>query len=590
MSNSVLSKSENFKSEYSCAVVQVGELTPVEGSDFLAKTDIMGVQIVVRKDQVKEGDIVLYAANETQLNEEFLSKNNLYEIGCRDKNSNAAEVNAIMEPYLKTKPEIDELRKQAKNVKNNIDYYTKSSNVYNKEIKKLEKRLSNSLSDNEKESIKEDIKSKQNDADKAYKEALARTTEYTNLKQKIADMVALGEPYVTEAKKHVGFFNDKSRVRCIVLKGEPSFGFLFSAKELKQFDNSIKEEEIINSLGEEFDTVNGKLFCKAYVPPIKKARNSGSGNRKENKLKRFDRLVEGEFAFHYDTAILAKNINRIQPDTKVSLSVKLHGTSAIIGKLKVKTPIKLPIYQRAFNWFVDKTGLLKEHRITDFSVDYGPIYSSRTVIKNQYINKDVKGGYYRSDVWTEFGDMLYPYLSNGTTVYGEICGYETGTDRYIQKMYDYKCKQGENFIMIYRITTVTANGEKFEWNIQEIKDWTEHLIGVMKANGDDNYKRVRPIDVLYHGTLENLYPEIDTAAHWHEEVLKKLERDKETLGMEENEPLCLNKVPREGFVLRIDNDPIKEAFKLKTVSFKLKEALNYDDDNFVDIEVQQGDY
>jgi len=34
----VFTKSENFKSEYSCAVVRIGKLTSIEGSDFLAKT------------------------------------------------------------------------------------------------------------------------------------------------------------------------------------------------------------------------------------------------------------------------------------------------------------------------------------------------------------------------------------------------------------------------------------------------------------------------------------------------------------------------------------------------------------------------
>ena len=61
----VFTKSDDFKSEYSCAVVRVGELTPIEGSDFLARTDIFGTQIVVRKDQVKTGDMMIYAANET---------------------------------------------------------------------------------------------------------------------------------------------------------------------------------------------------------------------------------------------------------------------------------------------------------------------------------------------------------------------------------------------------------------------------------------------------------------------------------------------------------------------------------------------
>ena len=56
-----LTMSENGKSEYCCSVVKISELTPIEGSDFLAKTNVLGTQIVVRKDMVKEGDIMFYA-------------------------------------------------------------------------------------------------------------------------------------------------------------------------------------------------------------------------------------------------------------------------------------------------------------------------------------------------------------------------------------------------------------------------------------------------------------------------------------------------------------------------------------------------
>lgn len=132
MSN-IFTKSENFKSEYSCAVVRIDKLTPIEGSDFLAKTDIFGVQIVVRKDMVKEWDLVLYAAHETQLNEAFLAINNLFEIGCRDKNSNATEVEAIMAEYQPYKEQADKLREEAKAVKNTMEQMAKrAKKIYEK--------------------------------------------------------------------------------------------------------------------------------------------------------------------------------------------------------------------------------------------------------------------------------------------------------------------------------------------------------------------------------------------------------------------------------------------------------------------------
>ena len=33
-------QSENLKKEYCCSIVQIGEITPIENSDFLAKTDM----------------------------------------------------------------------------------------------------------------------------------------------------------------------------------------------------------------------------------------------------------------------------------------------------------------------------------------------------------------------------------------------------------------------------------------------------------------------------------------------------------------------------------------------------------------------
>ena len=93
----ILSKSKNFKQEYCCSIIKVGTLKPIEGSDFLAQTFIGDASIVVRKDQVNEGDLMFYASNECQLNEKFLSANNLFDIGCYEKNSNAEEVNELLD-------------------------------------------------------------------------------------------------------------------------------------------------------------------------------------------------------------------------------------------------------------------------------------------------------------------------------------------------------------------------------------------------------------------------------------------------------------------------------------------------------------
>lgn len=50
-----------------------------------------------------------------------------------------------------------------------------------------------------------------------------------------------------------------------------------------------------------------------------------------------------------------------------------------------------------------------------------------------------------------------------------------------------------------------------------------------------------------------------------------MKQDKQTLGMEYREPLCKQKVPREGIVLRKDGDAVCEAWKLKTDAFFSRE-------------------
>ena len=46
MVNKILSSSDSMKSEYCCSVVKIGELKPIEGSDFLAETIVRGTQVV----------------------------------------------------------------------------------------------------------------------------------------------------------------------------------------------------------------------------------------------------------------------------------------------------------------------------------------------------------------------------------------------------------------------------------------------------------------------------------------------------------------------------------------------------------------
>ena len=573
MTNNIFTKSDSFKSEYCCSIIRVGEVKPIEGKDKIGYTLVNGETIVVRKDQVKEGDVLLYASNETQLDKDFLGANNLFESSSYQLNSNANEI----EPYiLKNK----ELKAEAENLEKVIkklfvcskfligyDSAVIAAGDNEEEKSELETRLNNS-----RKTISKYIGGSFNEdstlidyVTTAQKYCAEKKTQLDIIKKEIDETTA----YI---RGHVGFFNKTGRVRSIRLGGVQSMGYLFTLDELAKYNPNVKNISLNQYVGEDFDTIEDKLFIKAYVPFVPERRQVSKVEKRNKKIEQFDRMVKGEFSFHYDTAPLPKCIGRLKPSDVVTITSKLHGTSICIGKLHVKTPIKLPFYKWIWNKLVDLTGLFKAHRITDYAIDYGNVTASRTVIKNQYINENVSDGYYGVDVWSEYGNLIYPFLSEGMIIYGEIIGYLTDSDKMIQKNYDYGCNKGKNKLMIYRITTNNEDGTKYEWNVTEVKEWTEKLVKDHPEIAD----RIHVIDLLYHGTLADLYPNISYMDHWHENVLEALRNEKERFNMEKNDPICKNKVPFEGVVLRIDNDEFAEAFKLKCAKFLSKEREEID--------------
>lgn len=93
--------SPEMKSEYCAQVVKIGELKPIDGSDFLAQVIVSGTSMVVRKDEFKTGDYAIYCKNETALNPDFLSVNNLYEQSEFMRNSNKERVIELQENISK---------------------------------------------------------------------------------------------------------------------------------------------------------------------------------------------------------------------------------------------------------------------------------------------------------------------------------------------------------------------------------------------------------------------------------------------------------------------------------------------------------
>ena len=368
-----------------------------------------------------------------------------------------------------------------------------------------------------------------------------------------------------------GYINKHGRIRVVKLGGVPSYGLLIHPSSIATFINEPVEDVtkfLESHIGEDFDEINGERFCQVYVPPTKHVQERGSkADRLKKKLDRFKMLIEGSFRLHYDTNSLAKNMRDINPDDEVYISVKVHGTSAIFANILTNVPT---------NWFKRMWRKYVRH-IDEYDQKYNLVYSSRTVIKNQYINKKQKpGGYYSDDVWGYWGKKLDGLIPQDCCIYCEIAGF-TPNGSPIQKGYDYGCThvaEEKSKLMVYR---ATQNGKELE-----ICDVIEIGKKLKESLGDC----IMEFPLLYRGTLSNLYPEIDVRSHWHENVLENLKVEKRFC-MEMDEPLCKTKVPREGFVLRKANDPVSEAWKLKCFAFSQRESKLIDNGE-VDIEMLQG--
>lgn len=131
-----------------------------------------------------------------------------------------------------------------------------------------------------------------------------------------------------------GMFEDKGRVKAIRLKGEISEGFIIPVESLS---NLTGEGVVVfdYDLGIDFDTVDGILLCKKYVPKIQRTPGApGSKKGKQPKKKAEAEIVEGQFHFHVDTTLLKKCPYVIKPDSLISISSKVHGC------IEASTPIE----------------------------------------------------------------------------------------------------------------------------------------------------------------------------------------------------------------------------------------------------------
>ena len=346
-----------------------------------------------------------------------------------------------------------------------------------------------------------------------------------------------------------GYIEDNRRIKAITMRQNKSCGLFMSLESLSSYCD-IKDFNI----GDSFDEIKGSKICNKFIIQRKKIKSLNKNKQYVKKSK----IIHGQFNFHKDTLQLGKNMHVIKENDFISISYKIHGTSAIISKVLCK---------KKLNYFYK---LLKLFKINVVDKIYDNLYSSRKVIKNDDMNPKYIKHFYDIDIWGVVNNQLKEYLDDGMTIYAEIVGF-LPSGKFIQKQYDYGCLPNTHDVYIYRITYTNPTGKVFEFSYKQIIDWCK----------ERNLKHVLE---LYYGKAIDFFNEnkhilkSDKKVQFSRDLLEVLIEKY----LEEDCWMCKNKVPAEGIVVRKECNDFK-AFKLK--SFRLIQAHpSYGDAELIDIE------
>lgn len=332
-----------------------------------------------------------------------------------------------------------------------------------------------------------------------------------------------------------GFFEDSGRVKAIKFKWIISTGFVIPLTSLEWIikKHSLKE-------GDEFNEIDNIQICHKYVKPIQIS--GGKGAKATRALKRFDKMIPNQFRFHESTANFWKFVEHLDKRSPTIVTNKLHGTSAVFSHVLVNR--KLSLLERVAKFFGVKVQ----------ETEYDLLYASRTVLKNRYINSEASnGGFYGEDIWGVVMSEICKKIEKGITIYGEIVGF-LPSGSFIQKWYDYGCRAGEHKFYVYRITSTNADGEVIEFDWRQIKRYCEkyNLLYVPE---------ILATYIEYTQDVINPYLEVDCN-------------------------MCINKVPAEGVVIRMDHLDRFEVYKAKSKRF-LEHETKMLDEGTEDIEADQ---
>lgn len=363
--------------------------------------------------------------------------------------------------------------------------------------------------------------------------------------------------YNTEEK---GFFELNGRVKAIKLRGVISTGFVTPISSLMPLFSEGDVHYVVSQLREglEFNEIEGVEICRKYVPKGSSESNpsvkADKQTKTNNKLK--DLLVPNQFRFHSETSHLAKHLNSFKDGSQVIvITDKWHGSSCILSKVLIHKDLKW--YEKLLNKLGGKIP----------NKEYGYVGSSGKPKSNlpKFILhadetekfKSHTGDFYSSNIWKQAFEDYKHTVEDGISIYSELVGF-TKDGGAIQKGYDYGCGPGEYKMVVYRITYTKPDGNVIEFSWQQIKDYCKKY-------------ELQHVPEFFFGSLSQ-WGNTDK----EDFVEKFFETLQSNYNMEKMDKYCVNKVPSEGIVVRIDGKSSFEAYKLKAKLFLKKESEDLD--------------
>lgn len=344
-----------------------------------------------------------------------------------------------------------------------------------------------------------------------------------------------------------GYFDKHARVCPTKLRGELSEGYIIPILSLIQF---LKEEKRVDvdlndcKIGTDFDTLAGSIFVNKYV--VKQQNQPGAPGTKNSKRKQIetlkDLLVPNQFRFHRDTLNGKKFGHLFHQDDFISVTKKIHGSSAVFANVLLFN--KIPKWKKIVAKFF-KIDIPDKH--------YSFVYSSRSVIKNN----NPSAGYYGLDIWGQHAKEVQSKLPNGFTIYAEIAGYTGNGEAMIQKGYDYGCEKGKNQLFVYRVTYTDGAGQVLEL------DWI-NLQDFCKIHG------FNPVPLYFLGKAGDCFKDLPKDdPNWSDKFVEKI-MERYT---DRKCDMCINNVVEEGVCVRFEQKTAeKHAFKFKGFNFLKKES------------------